>query len=149
VIHFVYKSGFLSRDWRAVLEYACPFTKQYAILRRKYSRIDFTPLRNFLDPAWETITTIPDETVDMFTACFFHYDFDTATVVRYIGGQYIGNHRPTEEILGKLLGIIDDDVWSDRYHCASKKYEAAPLNPQDSPSDSIILYTIQYDSIIS
>jgi len=36
-----------------MLEYSIPLAKQYAILAKKYSAIDFTPLRNMADPNYD------------------------------------------------------------------------------------------------
>ena len=38
----------------------------------------------------------------MVTACFVHYNFDTASVIRYIGGQHTAAHRDVGSIIKEL-----------------------------------------------
>ena len=52
--------------------------------------------------------------VDMRMACLFHYDFDVAAMIRFIGGDTIGAHRNSHIILPQVKGlIIKDDVTED------------------------------------
>ena len=113
VLPFIY-----ARDWalskrdKELLEIAYYPAKLYSILRRQYSKIDFRPLL-LPNHNWENETTINHDRAKMITACFLHYNFDTASVIRYIGGAHTGEHRDTEAILAELEGKIDPAVWQD------------------------------------
>jgi hypothetical protein len=78
-----------------------------------YKDVDFRPLRD-PNPSWEQETGINAIRAKMMTACFIYYDFDTPTVVRFIGGPHIGAHRrDTKAILKELKGKATDKAWHD------------------------------------
>lgn len=112
VLIFLYRSGYLSRRVRSHLEKACWLAKNLAKIIRQYKPTNFQPLR-VQSPNWEQESELSTERKELTTACFLHYNFDTASVVRYIGGPHVGAHRDTEGILTILKGAIEEEVWND------------------------------------
>ena len=112
VVPFLSRSEFLSRRDKDRFQVAYHPAKVYNILWRRYRPIEFHQLRE-PNLNWEQETEFDQQRVDRITACFLHFNFDTAAVVRYIGGQHVASHRDTENILGQLKGIIDENVWND------------------------------------
>jgi hypothetical protein len=46
----------------------------------------------------------------MVTACFLHFNFDTPSVVRYIGGQHTAEHHDVPAILRELSRTQVDPI---------------------------------------
>jgi hypothetical protein len=70
-------------------------------------------LRNGIPANLSTSDLIP-HLKGLVTACFLHFNFDTPTVVRYIGGQHTVAHRNVPAILAKLRrDNVDPDVLAD------------------------------------
>ena len=44
----------------------------------------------------------------MFNAAMVHYDLDTASVIRFIQGEYTGAHRDIDHTLSEVHGEISD-----------------------------------------
>ena len=67
----------------------------------KFKDLDSTPLQQ-IDLNYKAQTSIPQERVDMFTACAIHYNFDISSVIRYTCGNYTNAHLKVESIIATL-----------------------------------------------
>jgi hypothetical protein len=112
VVPLLSKSGFVSRKTGKNMEKAFYPWLLYNRLRMEYQDIDFRPLRD-PNPTWEQETGTNAIRAKMMTACFIYYDFDTPTVVRFIGGPHVGAHRDTTAILTELQGKVTEKAWND------------------------------------
>jgi hypothetical protein len=82
-------------------------------LCRQYGSLDFTPLREGIPANLSTPDLIP-HLKGLVTACFLHFNFDTPTVVRYIGGQHTAAHRDVPVNLAELRRAnVDPGVLAD------------------------------------
>ena len=98
----IFKSGFLSqidcknlRGCRVDLEIL-----QNMITWANY--IDFSPLRA-VSIRYKTQECISEERTRLLTACAIHYDFHIPSVIRYLGGEYIGQHLDLPTIIDCLV----------------------------------------------
>jgi hypothetical protein len=113
ILLFISKSGFLSASSERNLLRASPLARRLSWLRKQYEGIDFTSLRDGI-PANLRTPELIEHLQRLVTACFLHYNFDTATVVRYIGGQHTAAHRDVPAILRELRRAgVDSDVLAD------------------------------------
>jgi hypothetical protein len=108
-----FKSGFLSVRTKGAFLGVSPFACRLVRLIAWYGTIDFTPLRQGIStnlPTPELIVT----TQSLVTACFLHFNFDTPSVVRYIGGQPIAAHCDVPAIMKELRRAgVDPAVLAD------------------------------------
>lgn len=76
---------------------------------KRYAQIDFRPLRQY-DLNYASQKEIPQDRIDMFMACLFHFDLSVANVMRYVGNNYTGSYRDVEKAVEKMqeLGVDDD-----------------------------------------
>jgi hypothetical protein len=82
-------------------------------LRQRYEGLNFTSLRAGV-PATLSTPDLISHLTSLVTACFLHYNFDTPTVVRFIGGQHTAAHRDISAILRELRRAdVDHDVLAD------------------------------------
>ena len=80
------KSSFLSFEDHSNLLLASPSINNLWIHMVKFQDLDFSPLQQ-PDLDYLTQTSIPQDRVDMFTACAIHYKFDLSSVIRFTGGN--------------------------------------------------------------
>ena len=106
------KSGFLSNLAKKNLAAAMPEYRTLLFCFRKYSTIDFSPLRNF-NPKWNEENDFVQDRIDMTTAALLHYDGDIASVVRYVGGVHTYADINVPTILANLKPILTPDIWND------------------------------------
>lgn len=107
----VLRSGFLDDDdldrfWSASREVRTVFS-----LFREYAHIDFTPLQGF-PKNWNEEEDINEDRVRMFNAALLHFDGDVASVVRWVGGQHVGDQFNREERLRTLKPILDAELYT-------------------------------------
>ena len=77
-----------------------------------YGAIDFRPLRtNFFPANWDKATDFDYNRSAMLTSCFLFYKGSAASVVRYVGGPLIGDHRDIPQILNNIRGIVPDHIF--------------------------------------
>jgi hypothetical protein len=113
VLLLVFKSDYLSVKAKRTLLRVSPFARKLNWLCRKYDNLDFTSLQNGIPGNLSTPDLIP-HLKGLVTACFLHVNFDTLTVVRYIGGQHTVAHRDVPAILAELgRANVDPDVLTD------------------------------------
>jgi hypothetical protein len=90
-----------------------PLARQLDGFIARYGTLDFTPLRLGIPADLPT----PDSIVHvkrLVTACFLHFNFDTPSVVRYIGGQHLAAHRDVPAIIQELRRAeVDPAVLAD------------------------------------
>jgi hypothetical protein len=131
VLLFVFKSGFLDVCTTQALLQASPLARRLDELIARYGAINFTPLQNGI-PANLPTPTLLATTQSLVTACLLHYNFDTPTVARYIGGQHITAHRDVPAILKELQWArVDSAVLADleRIYTIGSRRCATPLPP--------------------
>jgi len=109
-LHF---SDFLDdSDWKRLYT-TCTFAREFQTLLADYGSVDFTPLRtNFFREGWQDATDFDHDRSDMLTACVLFYRGDTASVVRYVGGPLVGDHRNWDDILNSIRGIVDNVTYN-------------------------------------
>jgi hypothetical protein len=113
VLLFVFKSDYLSVRARRNLMRASLLARRLHWLCQRYGGLDFRALRDGV-PANLTTPALVARLQGLVTACFLHYNFDTPTVVRYIGGQHTAAHRDVPAILLELRRAnVDADVLAD------------------------------------
>ena len=95
------KSSFLSSADHSNLLLASLTINTLWVHMVKFKDLDFSPLQT-PDLDYLTQTSIPQDRVDMFTACAIHYDFDLSSVIRFTGGNYTNAHLKAESILAQL-----------------------------------------------
>jgi hypothetical protein len=101
VLILVFKSEYLSVRAKRTLLRTSPFALKLNWLCRQYGRLDFTPLPRGIPANLSTPNLIP-HLKGLVTACFLHFNFNTPTVVRYIGGQHTAAYRDVPAILAEL-----------------------------------------------
>jgi hypothetical protein len=92
---------------------ALRLARQLSWLQRRYGALDFRSLRDGIPSDLSTPALIA-HLQGLVTACFLHYNFDTPTVVRLIGGQHTAAHRDVPAILQELRRAkVDPAVLAD------------------------------------
>jgi hypothetical protein len=82
-------------------------------LCQRYGGLDFRALRVVV-PANLSTPDLVARLQGLVTACFLHYNFDSPTVVRYIGGQHTVAHQDVLAILRELRRAnVDADLLAD------------------------------------
>ena len=101
VLVFIVKLGYTTVDDRNTLGYAYPLARRLFKILRTLKNTDFRPLRGGIPPNI-TDAALMKQQQAMVTACFVHFNFDTASVIRYIGGQHTAAHRNVKKITAEL-----------------------------------------------
>ena len=79
-----------------------------------YGTVDFRPLRtNFFRDGWQDATDFDYDRSAMLNACTLFYRGDIASVVRYVGGSFVGAHRDVDKILADIRPIVPEQVYKD------------------------------------
>ncbi len=108
----LFRSCFLgARPVRKLKAIYKPAAHLYQMLRN-YAHINFLPLRDYAHQSLSDEDLMP-ELSKMTTACFFHFDFDTAAVVRWLGGVHTNGHRNSRHTLGTLAQAVDPSILHD------------------------------------
>ena len=74
----------------------------------RLKKVDFSPLRHQPRLNYATQTSIPSERVDQLGAAFVYYA-DVGLVARYLDGEYLGEWRDKEAIVGAVEGLISPE----------------------------------------
>jgi hypothetical protein len=77
---------------------------------RRYQRMDFRPLQ-LMPFEWEAQSEVNEHKQTLQEACLFHYNFDVASVQRYCGRRFTGDHRQVKQILQTLRYVLPDDTF--------------------------------------
>jgi hypothetical protein len=101
VLVFIVKSGYTTVEDRNILGFAYPLARRLFKIIRNTKNTDFRPLKNGIPPCITNEALIKEQQA-MVTACFVHFNFDTASVIRYIGGQHTAAHRNVRKIIAEL-----------------------------------------------
>jgi hypothetical protein len=101
VLLLVFKSSYLSVQSHRNLLRASPLASRLSWLQQRYGGLDFRSLRDGIPTDMPTPDLVA-HLKGLVTACFLHYNFDTPTVVRFIGGQHTATHRDVPAILREL-----------------------------------------------
>jgi hypothetical protein len=113
VLLFVFKSTHLSVRAGRNLMRASLLARRLHWLCQRHGGLDFRALRDGV-PANLTTPDLVARLQGLVTACFLHYNFDTPTVVGYIGGQHRAAHRDFPAILRELRRAnVDANVLAD------------------------------------
>ena len=114
VLLIVYKQEFLkdTKNGYQRLWNTYPETRRLYDEWQRLKDVDFRELRE-MNPDWESQTEIPTRLLDLRLACLMHYDMDVATMIRFMGGNYIAAHRNPSQILSNIQGIVPEDVYDD------------------------------------
>ncbi len=108
----LWKGGYLHDcpdDW-ANLASAYPPARQMLDMLDEYGDVDFNALRGFPVGALEEVL-LSDDRKRMATAALLHFDGDLATLVRWIGGPHIGEHRDPETFLRRWRPVLRDHTY--------------------------------------
>ena len=88
---FLFKSGFLAASDTVNLK-ACRVDLEILENMIRWSHnVDFSPLRQTTD-RYRVQENISDNRMHLLAACAIHYDLHIPSVIRYLGGEYIGQH---------------------------------------------------------
>lgn len=110
----VLKAGFITRTDRASFKAALHQVRTMSNLLKKYRNVDFRPLQGYNgDPNWQERTTIDEHRKAMTTACALHFDLDIPSVVRWIGGPHVAEHRNHTNLLRYLEPILEPQNHAD------------------------------------
>ena len=102
------KSSFLSLKDLSALVKASPLILLLWTSLVDLQFLDFSPLR-VAAASLQELPSLSGSQVKMFLACALHYNFDMASVIRYIGGNYTAAHTDIDAIVDKLQSINFDN----------------------------------------
>ena len=98
---FLFKSGFLSKSDTTNLK-SCRVDLEILENMIKWShKVDFSSLRQTTD-RYRVQQSISDERMHLLAACAIHYDLHIPSVIRYLGGEYIGQHLEVSSTINCL-----------------------------------------------
>ena len=106
------KSGILAANEIVIV---ANMSRLYAHLIKSMIRcvdIPFTTLSKY-NNRYQEQEFIPHERIMMFLAAAIYYNFNMATVMRYIGNNYTAKYRDVPTIMNTIRGILDDRVCND------------------------------------
>jgi len=78
----------------------------------EYGTVDFRPLQtNFFPDGWKEKDDFDDDRSAMLNACLLFYCGDLASVIRFVGGPFVGAHRNVDKILDEIRPILPEHVF--------------------------------------
>jgi hypothetical protein len=107
-----------------------------------YNNIDPTPFRGF-QPNWKDQSGIPKERTQQFTAAMVQHKFDTAKLVRWIGGPHTADHRNTKKIIETIAKSVDQQTLT---HLARIFTSGSPTICQATETDVNLQSYIDYNN---
>lgn len=110
VIFFLLKGRFLEHGEILALDKIFDDTKKLDDEIKALQDTDFRPLQH-LNLGWNEQTRINEDRARLRLACLLHYDLDFASVQRYCGGRFMGEHRRSEQMLYCLSYILDEETF--------------------------------------
>jgi hypothetical protein len=86
-------------------------TSDFFALYDEYKDVDFnclrtSPVRMDIDAP----TELDSDRMRCLTAALIFFEGDASALVRWMGGLHVSSYRSTDDVLGFLQGIVDDDV---------------------------------------
>ena len=101
VTFHILKNSYLDQKAEATLRASHPLINHMAQMIDYYAHYDFTWLKK-PNPHWASQSSISAEKVKACMACLFHYDLNASMVMRYLGGNYTGEHRDIAAIIQRI-----------------------------------------------
>ncbi len=98
IVLFIFKTAFLTERESTTLSHVNP---RYRALREAYLStrdIDFSSLQHPRHD-WKDQTKINPDRVRLLTACLLHYNLDTGLLLRYLGGNTMGEYTDPHRAL--------------------------------------------------
>jgi len=110
VVNQLTSSGEISGEIKAL----AAVNRDFALMVPKvvrWSAIDFSPLRApRLD--YESQTAIDPHRIEMASAAMIHFGMHPGKLVRWLGGEYTGQHRDIQRVLDSVKGHISDSDYA-------------------------------------
>jgi hypothetical protein len=117
VIAPVLESGFLTRADIRNLDKATPLVGIYQSIKRDYGTTDPSKIRGYaMYENFRDETDFNKERIRLSSAALFHLNFDVESLVRYIGGPHVGEHRSIPAIRKRLEKGVDPEVLNHLLH---------------------------------
>ena len=98
-------------DWNTLREGSWA-ARNLDTLLEEFGTIDFRPLRtNFFPEGWREKEDFDHDRGAMLNACLLFYCGDLSSVVRFVGGPFVGAHRNVDRILAEIQPIVPPHIY--------------------------------------
>jgi hypothetical protein len=111
IVLLLFKSKFLEPRSQASFFAALPRSLLIFKKWQTYRDIDFRAIR-YYNFDWENSSTLNTDRQFLREACLFHYDLCLATLQRYSGGRFTGDHRRVEHMLQAVYYVLSEDTFT-------------------------------------
>jgi hypothetical protein len=105
----VFVRDFLDLRTRTIFQSVNSDAKLLEELLVECSHLDCAPIKGF-QKNWTNQKDIPEQRTKLFMAAMIQHRFDTANLVRWIGGRHTAQHRNTKHIIETIAESVDTDT---------------------------------------